>query len=158
MAKALYLKAAPQPDAGVAQRVEWAALLHEIGYTVSHIGFHKHGAYILENADMPGFSAQEQRQLALLVLRLPRRTVEDGARARTTPTSPRRCWRCGSPCCSITRAARSTRRASRSRSGRTIQLRRVAQRWLQAPSADARTCSTWSATEWAALGLRVARA
>ena len=35
---------------------------------MSHIGFHKHGAYILENADMPGFSAQEQRQLALLVL------------------------------------------------------------------------------------------
>jgi exopolyphosphatase / guanosine-5'-triphosphate,3'-diphosphate pyrophosphatase len=68
MAKALYLKSAPEPDADAAQRVEWAALLHEIGYSVSHIGFHKHGAYILENADMPGFSAQEQRQLALLVL------------------------------------------------------------------------------------------
>ena len=67
MAKALYLKSAPAPDPAVAQRVEWAGLLHEIGYTVSHIGFHKHGAYILENADMPGFSAQEQRQLALLV-------------------------------------------------------------------------------------------
>ena len=47
--------------------MEWAGLLHEIGYTVSHIGFHKHGAYILENADMPGFSAKEQRHLALLV-------------------------------------------------------------------------------------------
>jgi exopolyphosphatase / guanosine-5'-triphosphate,3'-diphosphate pyrophosphatase len=35
---------------------------------VSHIGFHKHGAYILEHADMPGFSSQEQRTLALLVL------------------------------------------------------------------------------------------
>lgn len=68
MAKALYLKAAPKPDPDAAQRVEWAGLLHEIGYTVSHIGFHKHGAYILENADMPGFSAQEQRQLALLVV------------------------------------------------------------------------------------------
>jgi exopolyphosphatase/guanosine-5'-triphosphate,3'-diphosphate pyrophosphatase len=68
MAKALYLKGAPKPDPEAAQRVEWAALMHEIGYTVSHIGFHKHGAYILENADMPGFSAQEQRQLALLVL------------------------------------------------------------------------------------------
>jgi exopolyphosphatase/guanosine-5'-triphosphate,3'-diphosphate pyrophosphatase len=67
MARALYLKAAPEPDSGVAQRVEWAGLLHEIGYTVSHIGYHKHGAYILENADMPGFSAQEQRQLAVLV-------------------------------------------------------------------------------------------
>jgi exopolyphosphatase/guanosine-5'-triphosphate,3'-diphosphate pyrophosphatase len=67
MAKALYLKGSPRPDPVVAQRVEWAGLLHEIGYTVSHIGFHRHGAYILENADMPGFSAQEQRQLALLV-------------------------------------------------------------------------------------------
>jgi exopolyphosphatase/guanosine-5'-triphosphate,3'-diphosphate pyrophosphatase len=67
MARALYLKSAPRPDPVVAQRVEWAGLLHEIGYTVSHIGYHKHGAYILENADMPGFSAQEQRQLALLV-------------------------------------------------------------------------------------------
>lgn len=67
MAKALYLKAAPHPDPAIAQRVEWAGLLHEIGYTVSHIGYHRHGAYILENADMPGFSAQEQRQLALLV-------------------------------------------------------------------------------------------
>ncbi len=68
MAKAIYLAASPTPDAQFAQRVEWAALLHEIGYTVSHIGFHKHGAYILENADMPGFSAQEQRYLAALVL------------------------------------------------------------------------------------------
>jgi exopolyphosphatase/guanosine-5'-triphosphate,3'-diphosphate pyrophosphatase len=68
MAKTIYLKAAPQPDPEATQRVEWAALLHEIGYTVSHIGFHKHGAYILENADMPGFSATEQRKLALLVL------------------------------------------------------------------------------------------
>jgi exopolyphosphatase/guanosine-5'-triphosphate,3'-diphosphate pyrophosphatase len=67
MAKAIYLKAAPAPDPATAQRVEWAGLLHEIGYTVSHIGFHKHGAYILANADMPGFSAQEQRQLAMLV-------------------------------------------------------------------------------------------
>ncbi len=68
MAKALYLRAAPNPDPEAAQRVEWAGLLHELGYTVSHIGYHKHGAYILENADMPGFSAQEQRQLAQLVL------------------------------------------------------------------------------------------
>ena len=67
LAKALYLKGASQPDPTAAQRVEWAGMLHEIGYTVSHIGFHRHSAYILENADMPGFSAQEQRQLAVLV-------------------------------------------------------------------------------------------
>ncbi len=68
MAKALYLRASPRPDAETARRVEWAAELHEIGFSVSHIGFHRHGAYILENADMPGFSAREQRQLAVLVL------------------------------------------------------------------------------------------
>ena len=68
LAKALYLAASPSPDADNAQRVEWAALLHEIGFSVSHIGFHKHSAYILENADMPGFSAQDQRHLAMLVM------------------------------------------------------------------------------------------
>jgi exopolyphosphatase/guanosine-5'-triphosphate,3'-diphosphate pyrophosphatase len=67
MAKALYARSAAKPSPDSVQRVEWAGLLHEIGYTVSHIGFHKHSAYILENADMPGFSAQEQRQLAVLV-------------------------------------------------------------------------------------------
>jgi exopolyphosphatase/guanosine-5'-triphosphate,3'-diphosphate pyrophosphatase len=68
MARALYERAVANPDPAHAQMVEWAGLLHEIGYTVSHIGYHKHGAYILENADMPGFSAQEQHHLALLVL------------------------------------------------------------------------------------------
>jgi exopolyphosphatase/guanosine-5'-triphosphate,3'-diphosphate pyrophosphatase len=68
MAKALYLAASPAPDPETAQRIEWAALLHEVGFSVSHIGFHKHSAYILENADMPGFSAQDQRNLAMLVL------------------------------------------------------------------------------------------
>ena len=68
MTTALYSRALAKPVAESRQRLEWAALLHEVGYTVSHIGFHKHGAYILENADMPGFSAQEQRRLAHLVL------------------------------------------------------------------------------------------
>jgi exopolyphosphatase/guanosine-5'-triphosphate,3'-diphosphate pyrophosphatase len=67
-AKSLYLRATVRPDSEVAQRVEWAGWLHEVGFTVSHIGFHKHGAYILENADMPGFSAGEQESIARLVL------------------------------------------------------------------------------------------
>ena len=45
----------------------WAAQLHEIGLTVAHNQFHKHGAYLLENADMSGFSRQEQAVLAALV-------------------------------------------------------------------------------------------
>jgi exopolyphosphatase/guanosine-5'-triphosphate,3'-diphosphate pyrophosphatase len=45
----------------------WAARTHEIGLAVAHGGHHKHGAYLLGNADLPGFSLQEQRLLALLV-------------------------------------------------------------------------------------------
>jgi exopolyphosphatase / guanosine-5'-triphosphate,3'-diphosphate pyrophosphatase len=45
----------------------WAARLHEIGRDVAHSHYHKHGAYIITYADMPGFSRQEQRQLAALV-------------------------------------------------------------------------------------------
>ena len=47
--------------------VKWAARLHEIGLDVSHSGYHRHGAYLLENADMPGFPREEQRLLARLV-------------------------------------------------------------------------------------------
>ena len=46
----------------------WAASLHEIGITVAYSGYHKHSAYILRNADMPGFSRMEQERLAVLVL------------------------------------------------------------------------------------------
>ena len=42
--------------------------LHEIGLSVAHTGYHKHSAYILANADMPGFSKMEQAHLSLLVL------------------------------------------------------------------------------------------
>lgn len=45
----------------------WASLLHEIGLAIAHNQYHKHAAYLLENSDMPGFSRQEQKQLAILV-------------------------------------------------------------------------------------------
>jgi exopolyphosphatase/guanosine-5'-triphosphate,3'-diphosphate pyrophosphatase len=48
--------------------LSWAARLHEIGLTVAHTGYHKHSAYILTHADMPGFSKMEQAHLSLLVL------------------------------------------------------------------------------------------
>ncbi len=67
LATALYRRASTHADAGQAQLLEWAALLHETGMSVAHLGFHKHGAYILQHADMPGFSAGEQSRLALLV-------------------------------------------------------------------------------------------
>ena len=49
------------------QLLSWAARLHEIGLSVAHSGFHKHSAYIVSNADMPGFSKMEQQHTALLV-------------------------------------------------------------------------------------------
>ncbi len=49
------------------QVLTWACRLHEIGLDVAHSGYHRHGAYLLENADMPGFAREEQRLLARLV-------------------------------------------------------------------------------------------
>jgi exopolyphosphatase/guanosine-5'-triphosphate,3'-diphosphate pyrophosphatase len=46
----------------------WAADLHEIGLTVAHTQYQKHGAYLLRNADLSGFTRQEQDVLAALVL------------------------------------------------------------------------------------------
>jgi exopolyphosphatase/guanosine-5'-triphosphate,3'-diphosphate pyrophosphatase len=57
--------AEPMEDAR--HRLAWAARLHEVGISIAHSGFHKHGAYILENADMPGFSRRDQAGLAALV-------------------------------------------------------------------------------------------
>lgn len=45
----------------------WATALHEIGLDISHSGFQRHGAYIVENADMPGFPRAEQKILAFLI-------------------------------------------------------------------------------------------
>ena len=51
-----------------ARFLRWAATLHEVGISIAHHGYHKHGAYILSLADMPGFSKQDQARLAQLVL------------------------------------------------------------------------------------------
>jgi len=49
------------------QALGWACRLHEIGLDVAHSGYHRHGAYLLQNADMPGFAREEQALLARLV-------------------------------------------------------------------------------------------
>lgn len=53
---------------GALHLLSWAARLHEVGISVAHSGYHKHSAYILGNADIPGFSKMEQMQLSQLVL------------------------------------------------------------------------------------------
>ena len=46
----------------------WSAWLHEIGLAVSHSQYHKHSAYLSEHSELPGFSRQDQRLLAILLL------------------------------------------------------------------------------------------
>jgi len=45
----------------------WAARVHEVGLDIAHYHYHKHGAYLIEHSDLPGFSRQDQLMLALLV-------------------------------------------------------------------------------------------
>ncbi len=47
--------------------LSWAALLHELGLTIAHAGYHRHGAYVVANSDMPGFSRPEQQFLGALI-------------------------------------------------------------------------------------------
>jgi exopolyphosphatase/guanosine-5'-triphosphate,3'-diphosphate pyrophosphatase len=56
---------ADHPDA---QFMVWAARLHEVGISIAHSSYHKHSAYIIGNADMPGFSRRDQGRLSRLVL------------------------------------------------------------------------------------------
>lgn len=61
------------------QILSWAARLHEIGLHIAHAQYHLHGAYLLANADMPGFPTEEQQVLARLV-------CEHRGRFRRKPT------------------------------------------------------------------------
>jgi exopolyphosphatase/guanosine-5'-triphosphate,3'-diphosphate pyrophosphatase len=49
------------------QLLRWSSCLHEIGLDISHDGYQRHGAYVAENADMPGFPLAEKRCLAYLI-------------------------------------------------------------------------------------------
>ena len=72
VARHLFLMAIEQVNIADSQRrlrkLQWAAQLHEIGSQISHSDYHKHGAYILDNADAPGFAQPELHRLSLLVL------------------------------------------------------------------------------------------
>lgn len=67
MANSLFLQLKPNnPD--WARLLYWSALLHEIGMAVSHTAYHKHGSYIVENADIAGFTARELRLMSKFIL------------------------------------------------------------------------------------------
>lgn len=65
--------------------LKWTARLHEIGLDVSHSGYHRHGAYLLENADMPGFPREEQRLLARVVGAHRRKLMLEGVEELVPP-------------------------------------------------------------------------
>jgi exopolyphosphatase/guanosine-5'-triphosphate,3'-diphosphate pyrophosphatase len=71
MAAWLFAALHPQPNAAVqrdAQKLRWAAALHEIGMAVSHESYHRHGEYILRHADAAGFAEHQLERLSSLVL------------------------------------------------------------------------------------------
>lgn len=55
-------------DAESLRVLAWAARVHEVGLALAYSGHHKHGAYLLGNSDLPGFSRQGTSRLAALVL------------------------------------------------------------------------------------------
>jgi exopolyphosphatase/guanosine-5'-triphosphate,3'-diphosphate pyrophosphatase len=67
LARHLHLQLAPDAPA-FARYLDWAARLHEVGQAISHSGAHKHGAYLVANADLPGFTNGDQAIMSKLVL------------------------------------------------------------------------------------------
>jgi len=65
----------------IQQQLLWAAELHEIGRDIAHSQYHKHGAYIIKNGDLAGFSQQDQHLLSILVLahrrKIPSKKIND---------------------------------------------------------------------------------
>jgi len=45
----------------------WSAELHEVGLSITHHQFQKHGAYLVQHSDMAGFTRQGQELLAVLL-------------------------------------------------------------------------------------------
>ncbi|MEP6607413.1 MAG: Ppx/GppA phosphatase family protein [Burkholderiaceae bacterium] len=58
----------PATSDEAANRLRWAALLHEVGFAVSHNDYHKHSAYLIQHSDVAGFSTSDQQRVATLVL------------------------------------------------------------------------------------------
>ena len=65
-AATLYAQLRPASD-DHAKHLYWSGLLHEVGMIISHTGYHKHAAYMVENADLPGFTTREQHLMSTLI-------------------------------------------------------------------------------------------
>lgn len=97
----------------------WAARLHEVGTSLSHTGYHKHGAYLLAHSDLRGFGRLEQQRLSALV-RNHRRSLDE-APLEALPRAQREAT------LRLTALLRLAVRLNRGRTGRaTLQGRLVA--------------------------------
>jgi exopolyphosphatase/guanosine-5'-triphosphate,3'-diphosphate pyrophosphatase len=67
-ALSLFGELVPGAREELGKRLGWAALLHEVGFAISHSDYHKHSSYLVQNADLAGFSTSDQEHIALLVL------------------------------------------------------------------------------------------
>lgn len=47
--------------------LQYAAILHDIGYHISHSNHHRHAYYLIQNVELPGFSAKEAAIIATTV-------------------------------------------------------------------------------------------
>lgn len=66
-AASLFVQLKPNTDLN-AKYLRWSAMLHEVGLVVSQTGYHKHACYMIENADLPGFTTREQKLMSKLIM------------------------------------------------------------------------------------------
>ena len=78
------------------RKLRWAARLHEIGAHISHSSYHRHGAYIMDNAEAPGFALPELHNLSQLILGQRGKLHKLDADFSEVPFCSS-CWRCGWP-------------------------------------------------------------
>jgi exopolyphosphatase / guanosine-5'-triphosphate,3'-diphosphate pyrophosphatase len=64
----IMLQSSKEHEQRLQRKLLWAAQLHEIGMQIAHAEYHKHGAYIIDNADALGFAQHELHRLSLLIL------------------------------------------------------------------------------------------
>ena len=67
-AMALHQQIEPNGNERAERKLAWVSSLHEIGFQIAHTDYHRHGAYILDNTDAPGFSLPEWHHLGQLIL------------------------------------------------------------------------------------------
>jgi len=47
--------------------LQYAAILHDIGYHIAHNNHHRHGLYLIKNSEMPGFTGDEIAMMSTMV-------------------------------------------------------------------------------------------